>query len=193
MIFQIRLQSNQLIVLSYYTKMVLRGGSNLISEAANPGPTRKSQYVQHHILAFNKAPKPRGKSATINNTNMNLSQEDVINIQLPYNPNQPTEKDLQDSNFQTISLYSSLKHLPSDSKCIKESLTCITKYISNKNINVNKSNDIVKFREIGKAVWIFLSTFYNSGWGSLFTDKNKNSFRQKVSYKLTPKTNSIII
>jgi len=33
-------------------------GSNLVSEAADSGPIRKSQCVQHNILALNKAPKP---------------------------------------------------------------------------------------------------------------------------------------
>ena len=35
----------------------IEGRSNPISEAANPGPTRKSQYVQHDILVFNKVSK----------------------------------------------------------------------------------------------------------------------------------------
>ena len=67
-----------------------------------------------------------------------------------------------------------------------------TKYIDNKNIDINKSNDIVKLRGIDKAACLFLSAFYNSGWDLLFADENKNSFRQKVLYKFTPKTNPII-
>ena len=124
---------------------------------------------------------------------MSLPQEDVINIQLPYDPNQPTKKDLWNSNFQTISLHGSLEHLPSNSKCIKKSLTHIVKYIGNKNIDVNKSNNVVELREIDEAAQIFLSAFYNSGWDLLFANENKNSFRQNISHKFTPKTNSIIM
>ena len=132
-------------------------------------------------------------STVINNTNMSLPQKNIINIQLPYNTNQPTEKDLWDGNFQTISLYSLLEHFLSDSKYIKKSFTCIAKYIGNKNIDINKSNDIIELKGIGKAAWMFLSAFYNLGQDLLFANKNKNSFRQNVSHKFTPKTNSIII
>jgi len=78
--------------LSYQDNVKRR--SNLVSEAADPGPIRKSQHVQHDALALDKAPKPQGKSAAINNTNTSLPQENVISIQLPYDPNQPTEKNL---------------------------------------------------------------------------------------------------
>ena len=159
---------------------------------ADSGPTRKSQRIQRDVLILNEAPKPQDKSTAINNTNTSLPQEDIINIQLSYNPNQPTKKDLWDGNFQTIFLHGSLEHLLSDSKCIKESLTHIAKYIDNKNIDINKSNDIVKLRGIDKAACPFLSAFYNSGWDLLFADENKNYFRQKVSHKFTPKTNPII-
>ena len=39
-----------------------------------------------------------------------------------------------------FSLYSSLKHLSSDSKNIKELLQYMTKYIENKSVNQNKAN-----------------------------------------------------
>ena len=67
--------------------------SNPVSEAADPGPIRMSYHVQHDILALNKAPKPQGKSAAINNTNTSLPQENVISIQ-SYDPNQLIEKKL---------------------------------------------------------------------------------------------------
>ena len=61
---------------------------------ADTGPTRNSQYVQHNVPALNKALKSQGKSAVINNTNISLLQQNIINIQLSYNLNQLTEKDL---------------------------------------------------------------------------------------------------
>ena len=36
----------------------VEGGNNLVSEVADPGSTRKSQCIQHDILALNRAPKP---------------------------------------------------------------------------------------------------------------------------------------
>jgi len=83
---------------------------------------------------------------------MSLPQKNIINIQLPYDPNQPTEKDLCDGNFQTISLHSLLEHLPSDFKYIKESLTCIAKYIR-ENANTSITSEIVE--EIIKKNYIF--------------------------------------
>ena len=83
---------------------------------------------------------------------MSLPQKNIINIQLPYDPNQPTEKDLCDGNFQTISLHSLLEHLPSDFKYIKESLTHIAKYIR-ENANTSITSEIVE--EIIKKNYIF--------------------------------------
>jgi len=36
----------------------IEGGSSPFSEAADPGSTRKFQYVQHDVLALKKVPKP---------------------------------------------------------------------------------------------------------------------------------------
>jgi len=100
---------------------------------------------------------------------------------------------LWNGNFQSISLHGSLEHLPSDSKCIKESLIWIAKYINNKSIDVNKFNDVDELKEIGQAVWKFVSSIYNSEWDLLFVDENKNLFRQIVANKFTFKTNSVKI
>jgi len=39
----------------------------------------------------------------------------------------------------------------------------MAKYIENKKIDINKSNDILDLKDIGKATWNFLSAIYNSG------------------------------
>ena len=78
----------------------------------------------------------------------------VINIQLQYNPNTPTEPDLWDRNFYPISLHSSMEHLVSDAKSIKDSLN------SNKQVNSSKSNDIEDFHSMGKLIWNFISSIY---------------------------------
>jgi len=66
----------------------------------------------------------------------------IINIQLPYDLHAPTEPELWDSSFYPISLYGSFKYLASDAKNIKNSLNFIAKYISNKKIESLKSNNI---------------------------------------------------
>jgi len=56
-------------------------------------------------------------------------EDDVINIQLPYNPQAPTEPKLWSGSFHPISLHSSIEHFASDSKNIKVSLNFLAKYI----------------------------------------------------------------
>ena len=52
-----------------------------------------------------------------------MSQTDnIINIQLLYDPNQPIEPELWNRAFHSISLHSLLKQLLSNSKNIKEFL-----------------------------------------------------------------------
>jgi len=88
------------------------------------------------------------------------SNDTAINIQLPYNPNTPTEPDLWDGNFHPISLHSSMEHLALDAKSIKDLLNFIAKYISNKQVNSSKSNDIEDFHSMGKVIWNFISSIY---------------------------------
>ena len=56
----------------------------------------------------------------------------VINIQLLYDPNTPTEPKLWDGNFHPILLYRFIEYLISDSKNIKNFLNFMAKYIINK-------------------------------------------------------------
>ena len=115
----------------------------------------------------------------------------VINIQLPYDLNAPTEPELWKRNFHPISLHSSIEYLASDSKNIKDSLNFIAKYISNKQVDSSKSNDLEDFNGIGEAIWNFISFIYQSKWDSLITDKNSNTLRQKILVKFTPKVPSV--
>ena len=59
-------------------------------------------------------------------------EEDVINIQLPYNPQAPTEPNLWSGSFHPISLYGSIEYFTSDSKNIKTTLNFLAKYIQGK-------------------------------------------------------------
>jgi len=76
----------------------------------------------------------------------------IINIQLLYNPNAPMEPKLWDGSFHPISLHRSIEYLVSDSKNIKDSLNFIAKYITNKQVNPAKSNDLEDFKDIGEAI-----------------------------------------
>jgi len=84
-----------------------------------------------------------------------------------------------------------LEHLLSDASCIKTSLICIAKYIKNKKIDIAKSNEIKNLQSIGEATWKFVSALYKARWDLLVTDVHNNTFRQKISYHCTPKTNPV--
>ena len=76
----------------------------------------------------------------------------VINIQLLYDPNASTESELWDGSFHPISLHKSIEYLVLDSKNIKNSLNFMAKYITNKQVNPTKSNDLEDFNGIGEVI-----------------------------------------
>ena len=116
-----------------------------------------------------------------------VDDNNIINIQLPYDPNSLMEPDLWSGNFQSISLHSSVKYIASDLKNIKQSLNFMARYISNKKVNPKSSNNLNDFDSIGNAVWNFLSSVYQSSWDSLYTDNKSKSLREKNLDKLTPR------
>jgi len=102
------------------------------------------------------------------------NDNNVINIQLSYDPNTSTEPELWSGNFHPISLHSSIKHIASDTKCIKDLLNFMAKYISNKKVNPKNANDLKDFDGIGDTVWNFISVVYQASWdlSSLITNPN---------------------
>jgi len=114
--------------------------SHCVSMVIDPVLPQGSQCVSNEAPALNTSSPPY------------VDDNDVINIQLLYDPNQPTEPELWDGNFHSISLHRSLEHLSSNTTNLKKSMTCIAKYIQNKKINMFKSNDIKYFEGISKAV-----------------------------------------
>ena len=78
--------------------------------------------------------------------------DNIINIQLPYDPNVPMEPKLWSGNFYPISLHGSIEQIASDTKSIKDSLNFMAKYISNKKVNLKTANDLKDFDDIGNAV-----------------------------------------
>jgi len=59
------------------------------------------------------------------------------------------------------------------------------KYIRGKVIN-NNPNNCKDLERVGKELWEFLSSIYESHWNGLYADSSKNIFRGKVSSKFTP-------
>ena len=90
------------------------------------------------------------------------SDDTVINIPLPYNHNALTEPDLWDSSFHPISLHGSMEHLALDTKNIKDLLNFMAKYISNKQVDPVRSNDLNDFKGIGEVLWNLISLVYQS-------------------------------
>ena len=107
----------------------------------------------------------------------------VINIQLPYDLNTPTEPELWSGNFHLISLHGSIKYIVLDTKCIKDSLNFMAKYISNKKVNSKNTNDLKDFDGIGNSVWNFISVVYQASWDSFLTDNKSKSLREKIVSK----------
>jgi len=63
----------------------------------------------------------------------------------------------------------------------------MVKYIINKKVNLKTANDLKDFDGIGDTVWNFISSVYQSGWDSLYTDNKLKTLREKISSKFTPK------
>ena len=109
-----------------------------------------------------------------------------INIPLPYDPNTPMDPEIWGGNFHPISLHGLIEHIASDAKNIKDSLKFMEKYITNKQINPSKANNLDNFKGIGEMVWNFISSIYKANWNMLSTDNNSTSLKKKIVAKYTP-------
>ena len=107
-------------------------------------------------------------------------EDDIINIQLPYNPNAPMEPELWSGTFNPISLHSSMEHLMHNTRNIKVTLDFMAKYIRNK-----KANDVTEFEGMGDAIWNFISLVYEAKWDFFYTDCSTRTLRSKISLKFT--------
>ena len=75
-----------------------------------------------------------------------------INILLLYDPNTSTDPEIWDGGFHPISLHGLIIHITSDAKNIKNSLKFMAKYITNKQVELSKTNDLDNFNGIGDVV-----------------------------------------
>ena len=114
-------------------------------------------------------------------------KESVINIQLPYSPQAPTEPDLWSGSFHPILLHGLIEHFALDLKNIKDSLNFIAKFPFNKQVNSGKANELNDFNGMSNAIWNFISLVYEAKWDTLFTDNKSTTLRSKISSKFTPK------
>jgi len=126
------------------------------------------------------SPPPQGLTAQ--------NDESVfINIQLPYDPNAPTDPEIWNGRFHPILLHGSIEHIRSDAKSIKDLLKFMAKYISNKQMKLANANDLKDLNSMGNTVWNFISSVYKSNWDSLYTDNETNTLRRKIAAKFTPR------
>lgn len=110
----------ELINSSQLLYVISKGQVNQVSTVANSNNNIKDQYVPIE-----------GPVLNLSNPSY-IDNDNVINIQLPYDPNRPTEPDLWNGNFHPVLLHRSLEHFASDADSIKKSMTHMAIYIKNK-------------------------------------------------------------
>ena len=165
---------------------------NVADIAKNSFPELSYETEQERALRVGEAthPKTNTRATGVNNEanpNRDSHEDDVINVQLPYDPHAPTEPELWSGSFHPISLHGSIEHFASDANNIKVTLNFLVKYIQGKQVDNNKANDLADFDGMGDAIWNFISSVYGSKWDSLFTDHRTNTLRNKISLKFTPR------
>ena len=63
----------------------------------------------------------------------------------------------------------------------------MTDYVRSKKVKHKSINNIFDLNGLGKAVQLFISSIYKSGWDSLYSDKENRTFKQKLASKFTLK------
>ena len=145
------------------------------------GNLNTSKLTSQYVLNEEQHSYPTCGSTTY------IEDNNIINIQLLYDPQAPTVPELWNGNFHSISLHGSIEHIASDAKNIKNTLNFMARYISNKQVKFSKSNDLEDFNGIGEAIWNFISLVYSANWDSLHADKQSNTLRRKIVAKFTLK------
>ena len=96
------------------------------------------------------------------------------------------------NNFHPISLHRSIEHIVSDTNNIKDSLNFMAWYISNKQIDSARLNNLEDFKGVSEAIWNLISSVYQANWNSLHADNQPNSLRRKITSKFTLKVVPIL-
>ena len=155
-------------------------------------PELSYETEQKKALRIGEATNPLNNTRPlgVNNeatTSCDIHEDDIINVQIPYDPNAPTEPELWSGSFHPISLHGSIEHFTSDTKNIKVTLNFLAKYIQSKQVKGNKVNDLADFDGMGDTIWNFIASVYGSKWDALYTDHKTNTLRTKISSKFTPR------
>ena len=167
--------------------------AHVVGNTENDNPDLSYETEQEKALRLGEGTNPLiiTRPPDVNNEATptgDIHEDDIINVQLPYDPNAPTEPKLWSGSFHSISLHSSIEHLALGTKNIKVTLNFLAKYIQGKQVDGNKANVIADFDGMGDAIWNFISSVYGSKWDMLFTDHKSNTLRAKISSKFTPHT-----
>ena len=193
----------------YHERVAMNNGMNVDSDLPVESPALSYEMEQEKALRLSKATettsnmRPQGGNNEASSIQANHGghvsldktcseapcddNDNAINIQIPYDPNAPTEPELWSGNFHSISLHGSIEQITSDTKSIKDSLNFMVRYITNKKVNPKTANDLKDFDGIGDVVWNFISSVYQSGWDSLYTDNKLKTLREKISSKFSPR------
>ena len=102
------------------------------------------------------------------------------------------DPEIWDGSFHSISLYGLIEHIVSNAKNIKDFLKFMAKYISNKQVNSAKANELDDFKGIREVVWNFISSAYNANWNMLVTNNNFTSLRRKIMAKFIPRIQLVL-
>jgi len=144
---------------------------------------KETQSSRAAVLPKNIVPPHVNNEEPMRNTH---EDNNMFNIQLDYDVNQARDPESWNSNFQAISLHSSIEHLASDIYNIKVSLTRMQNYILEKTIEGGKANNVDDLQGVGKIAWGFISSLYKAHWDSLAVDESNTSFRNMVKSKFSP-------
>ena len=150
----------------YHERMTTNNANNN-DDLVDASPELSYKTEQEKAFHISKVADQQDTMRTMGNNNKasttyGTHEKSVINIQLPYNPQAPTKPDLWSGSFHPVSLHESIKHFASDSKNIKDSLNFMVKYISNKQVNNGKANELNNFDDMGNAIWNFISLVYEA-------------------------------
>ena len=175
----------------YYERMTTNNVNN-DDDPVDASPELSYKTEQEKAFHVSKVADQQNTMRTIGNNNKastthGTHEESVINIQLSYDPQAPTKPDLWSGSFHPISLHRSIEYFTSDLKNIKDSLNFMAKYISNKQVNSSKANELNNFDSMGNAIWNFISLVYKAKWDSFIIDNKYTTLRMKISSKFTPR------
>jgi len=127
------------------------------STIGEPTPELSDETEQEKALWVSMAAdqqeptRPEGSNIEALSTHV-PHEESIINIQLSYNTQAPTEPELWSGSFHSISLHGSIEHFASDTKNIKTTLDFLAKYIKNKQVDGSMVNDLTDFDSMGNAI-----------------------------------------